>query len=221
VPGRILVVSAFEPELAPLRLMLGRAARVRLQPVGIGAVDAAVGAARALAAHRPDRVVFVGTAGVYAGARALPIGGAAVAGEVHLVSTAALSGRGYLPRPMALRAPPPPRLGRELAGAAEPLVAVACPLAITRSPALARRIAGATGASLENLELFAVARAAAAAGIELAAVLGIANRVGPAAHGEWLAHHRAASEAACTWVAAWILSPSGSRPRPARHRKLP
>jgi purine-nucleoside phosphorylase len=205
-----LVVSAWEPELAPLRRMLdGRAARgVALAAAGVGAVDAAVGAARAIARARPRRVIFVGTAGVYPGAEPAPaIGAAVVAGDVHLVSTAALAATGYLPGPLAARAAAEPALARALRGPAPraPLAAVACPLAITRSAALARRIAGATGAALENLEAFAVARAAAAAGVSFAAVLGVSNRVGPRAHAEWRAHHEEASEAACRAVAAFLV----------------
>ncbi len=201
---RALVVSAFEPEIAPLRRLMSGAPGVKLEAVGIGAVDAAAGAARAIAAARPERVLFVGTAGVYAQARrAWPIGAAVVAGDIHCVSTAALAGDGYLPAPLVVRAAASPKLAAALAGATAQLAAVACPLAITRSSGLARRIAAATGASLENLELFAVARAAELAGVELAAVLGVANRVGPAAHREWLANHRRASRAACTIIARW------------------
>jgi purine-nucleoside phosphorylase len=201
---RALIVSAFEPEIAPLRRSLAGASGVRLEPVGIGAVDAAVGAARAIAAHRPARVLFVGTAGVYTQARSgLPVGGAVVPGAIHCVSTAALSGDGYLPAPQVVRAATSGKLAAALGADAAELPAVACPLAITRSAALARRIVSATGASLENLELFAVARAAAAAGAEFGAVLGVANRVGPAAHREWLANHRRASRAACAVIARW------------------
>jgi nucleoside phosphorylase len=113
---------------------------------------------------------------------------------VACISTAALRGLGYVPEPQVMRATPSPALCRALG--AGPGLAVACPVAITRSAALARRIASATGASLENLEAFAVARAAETAGVAFAAVLGIANRVGPTAHHEWLAHHREASQAA-------------------------
>jgi hypothetical protein len=74
-------------------------------------------------------------------------------------------------------------------------------VAITRTATLGRRIAQATGAALENLEAFAVVRAAAMAGIEAtAAVLGVANRVGPRAHPEWRVNHLAASRAACQIV---------------------
>ena len=73
-----LVLGAWEPEVAPLRRMLAVAgARARrgdvvIGTVGVGAIDAAVGAARALAGSPVGRVVFVGTAGAYAGVRGAP-----------------------------------------------------------------------------------------------------------------------------------------------------
>jgi nucleoside phosphorylase len=212
-PPRTLVVSAFEPEIAPLRPLVRGSRRVTLAAAGIGAVDAAVGAAAAIAAARPSRVIFVGTAGVYGSAvrTGLPIGSAAVVGELACVSTAALRGEAYLPAPTALRAETSRRLRAALRTAAGEAGgprsvdrSVACPLAITRSATLGRRIAAATGAELENLEAFAVARAAVAAGVDFAAVLGVANRVGPTGHAEWLRHHRAASRAACILVARFL-----------------
>jgi len=204
-----LVLAAWEPEIAPLR-RLARAidpARLALGTVGVGPVEAAVGAASAIAATRPARVIFVGTAGAYPrGRQTAAIGTAALAGELHLVSTAALRGDGYLPEPLVTRAGPPAALNDAL-GACGPggrplaRLGVACPLAVTRSATLGRQIAHATGAGLENLEVFAVARAAAAAGVDaVTAVLGIANRVGPRGHQEWRAHHVAASRAACRAV---------------------
>jgi purine-nucleoside phosphorylase len=214
-PLSTLVLSAWEPELAPLRRLLrgSRAARdVALEAIGVGTVDAAVGAAHALARTRPRRAIFVGTAGVYPGpaARALPIGAAAVAGELRLVSTATLRGDAYHPAPLVAHVTATPALRARLARAAGDATAaeataaavVACPLAITQTAALAQRIA-ATGAALENLEAFAVARAATAAHVPFAAVLGISNVVGPRAHGEWRANHLAASRAACRVV--WSL----------------
>src|SRR3954452_1752210 len=131
-----LVLSAWEPEIAPLRRLVRAVARERvaLATVGVGAIDAALASC---------------------GAAKSPV----------------------------------------------PLLGVACPIAVTRSATLGRHLAHATGAALENLEAFAVARAAAAAGVdEVTAVLGIANRVGPRGHQEWRAHHAAASRAACRLV---------------------
>jgi len=204
---RTLVVSAFEPEIEPLRQLVQGWRGIALAPVGIGAVDAAVGATRAIARARPERVVFVGTCGIYGrkADAAVAIGTAAVAGEIVCVSTAALKGEAYLPDATVVRAQTSRRLRATLAaGTPGDPRGVACSLAITRSAALGRRIAAATGATLENLEAFAVARAAAAAGVEFAAVLGIANRVGPEGHDEWRRHHRAASRAACALVARFL-----------------
>ena len=213
--SNILVVSAFAPELAPLVRWLEAPGQRRLrrrvfcQPVGIGAVDAAAGAAAALAGWRPSGgppsvLVFVGTAGTYGAAP--PVEAVAVAGGLHLVSGSAEAGHAYFPGPMALRAASDDRVRRELATAAGGAVVadVATPLAITTSRALARRLAAATRATVENLEVFAVARAAHAAKVPFGAVLGIANQVGPGAHRAWREHQRAASAAACAVVAAWI-----------------
>ena len=223
----VLVVSAWEPEIAPLRRRLrrGRAGDVRVvcRPVGVGAVDAAAGAARALAemglaGMGPTQLIFIGTAGRYPGigaaaVRALPIGAVAVPGEMLLVSTAEVRGDGYLPAPLVQRAVATEALVAALraAGATRQTLGTqtwqgvaATPLAITRTTALARRLASATGAAVENLEVFAVSRAAAMAGVPMAAALAIANTVGPTAHAEWRANHEAASRAACEVVWRWL-----------------
>ena len=202
-----LVLSAWEPEIAPLRALESRIGRgqLSLAAVGVGAVDAAVGAAQAIALARPKRVVFVGTAGVYwRGHATPPVGSAVIADRVCLVSTAVVRGDGYLPPPMVTEAVTSPVLAAALGATAPhsvPTGTVACPLAITRTATLGRLIAQATGATLENLEAFSVIRAANMAGIEAtAAVLGVANRVGPRAHREWKANHLAASRTACKIV---------------------
>src|SRR5262245_48745927 len=210
-----LVLAAWEPEIAPLRRLARGVApeRLALGTVGVGAVDAAVGAAAAIAAARPSRVIFVGTAGAYPRGRGTAaIGTVAVASELHLVSTAMLRGDGYLPDPLVTRAPVSAELVAKLSACGPgrkpiPMLGVACPIAVTRSATLGRHLAHATGAALENLEAFAVARAAAAAGIDaVTAVLGIANRVGPNGHREWRAHHLAASRAACRLVWSFVRS---------------
>jgi len=208
---RVLIVSAFAPELAPLVRWLDSAAQRRLrrsvayQPVGIGAVDAAAGAATALGRHAPSAIVFVGTAGSYGPTPAL--GAVAVARTLHLASGSEVAGASYFPGPMVRRAVTDAALRRALMAAGEGAAAagdVATPLGITSARRLAARLAASTGAAVENLEAFAVARAAAAAQVPFGAVLGIANRVGPAAHHQWLQHRGTATAAACALVAAWL-----------------
>lgn len=208
------MVSAWKPETAWLARWLRHpgqrrlAPRVQLIAAGVGAVDAGIGAAAAITRWRPRRVVFVGTAGAYAGRPPLPVGAAVVASRLLLASTAALRGDGYLPPPMVARVAADPTLTRALlaAGPTKTAATCACPLAITGTTRLAARLAATTGARVENLEAFAVARAAVTARVPCAAVFGIANRVGPAAHVEWRTHHVQASRVACQVVAAWLSS---------------
>ncbi len=198
----ILIVSAFAPELAPLRRALKRVSpakngSIAFVSVGIGAVDAAVGATRAIARFQPRLILFVGTAGSYGATP--PIGGVAIARRLFLASTAVARAEAYLPAPAVVTATADSTLRRALldgAPAGAIIADVATTIAITRSASLARRLAAVTGATVENLEVFAVARAAHAAGIPFGAALGISNRVGPRAHAEWLRHQAAATIAA-------------------------
>ncbi|KAK4045478.1 hypothetical protein OUZ56_033102 [Daphnia magna] len=78
----LLVVAAFEPELAPLRAALGErlGEHVVLAAVGIGLLEAPLGTIAALDRHQPESLLFVGTAGFYPGAP-LAIGGPRGAGR--------------------------------------------------------------------------------------------------------------------------------------------
>lgn len=203
-PERWLVAAAFAPELDRLRARLRRLppaqrARFVVGTVGVGLVEAAIGASRLLASHRPDAVVLLGTAGVYPGhANALPLGSAVIASSAVLLPHFGHEHDAFLPALMPSRVRCAPALCRALARAtALPVADVACPLAITRSATAARAAARGSGCALENLETFAVARAASSARIPFAAVLGIANRVGPAGHREWQRHAAAAAATAC------------------------
>ncbi|MBC8133162.1 MAG: hypothetical protein H7X95_09290 [Deltaproteobacteria bacterium] len=212
--GPILILSAFAPELAPLRLTLKRAAVPMTDVVcvaaGIGAIDAAIGASRAIAECGPRIVVFVGTAGSYGAAPGL--GGCAIGRCILLASTAAIRGDGYLPAPMVMREDTDAILRRALVRSAHattttPLVVdVATPLAITTSATLARRLATSTGAGTENLEAFAVGRAATLAKVPFGVVLGISNRVGPRAHVEWLHHRDRATNTVCRVVEQFLVA---------------
>ena len=174
-------------------------------------VDAAVGTSRALAQVGPAEVLFVGTAGSYAGEPA--VGRVVVARRLNLVSAAEARGQGYLPPPLVRRAATDAGMRRALlravaaqTGTRAGAVDVATPVAITTSAALARTQARSSGAAVENLEAFAVARAAAAAEIPFGAVLGISNRVGPQAHAQWRRHQDAAMRAVAATVVTYLTA---------------
>ena len=181
-PGPSLLLSAFAPELAGLDRdpPAGWVTAV----AGIGAVAAAVETTRLLARLAPRRVLFVGTCGAYDGR--LAIGDLLSAAAVVATSVEEVEGHAY--RPAA-------ELARWSATWAIPLPAhdVAVPPAITRTEAGARALSRVAAA--EHLELTGVFAACAAAGVPVAAALAVANRVGPAAHEEWMREHAGASRA--------------------------
>jgi nucleoside phosphorylase len=206
--GPVLIVAAFAPELRALGRIFARDTASGAAPtraaVGVGLIEAAAGAARVLEQQKPRALILVGTAGIYPGTK-LSIGQAVVAGTVHLASASVAAEAAYYPGPLPAKAEATP-LGAAIAQAARLSIAdVACPLGITRDAAVARQLKRATGAALENLEAFAVARAAAHAGVPFAAVLGIANYVGPEAHAEWKQNGDKAAATACAAVRTWLM----------------
>ena len=213
--GGWLVVSAWPAELARLEAALptlpSRVQRqIRLASVGVGLVEAAMNTARLLAQHRPACVLLVGTAGVYPGRRPdLPLGGAALIDKIVLLPEILPGKHAYLPDLVPRRERSTSNLRKVIWQATRlPSADVACPLAITASARAAATGAKLSGCALENLEAFAVARAATTAGVPFAAILGIANHVGPGGHREWQKHAKIAAAAAC--AAALALLSTGS-----------
>jgi hypothetical protein len=150
----ILILSGWDPELEALRTALKHdhalARRVVTRPAGVGLVEAGIGATRIIAELNPRAVIFVGTAGVYPPSP-IAIGTAIVARHLKLVSTAVLRGDGYLPAVLPTETETDAQLRRALARGL-PVADVACPLAITKTRAAARRLASI--AAVENLEAF-------------------------------------------------------------------
>lgn len=215
----VLVVAAHPPELGGLTSLLGESLGARVggvdvvaRAVGIGLAAAAAGAGKAIRSSTPRCVVLVGTCGVYRRSdRDLGVGAVVRATRIHLASTAVVEGRGAFPAPMTVTAEPDDVLSVAVGGGAIP-VEIATTLAITTDDDLARRISESLGCEVEHLEAFGVAAACAAEGVPLAAVLGVANRVGSQARDEWARHHESAGKAATDVVAAWLASGAANLP---------
>ncbi len=171
-----LLVAAFPPELAGLDAAPPPGWRVAV--TGIGALSAAAVTARLVAERRPSRVLFAGTCGAYDDR--LSVGDLLSASAAVAISLDVLEGRAYQPELEVTRwaagwaLPFPPHL-------------VAVPPGVTCTADGARRLAAVAAA--EHLELTGVFAACHAAGVPVAGALAVANRVGPAAHAEWMAHH--------------------------------
>lgn len=210
------MVSAWPPELARLRAALAgahAAPAVALASIGVGLVDASVGASRLLETLRPEAAILVGTAGLYPGTGREHVLGAAVVADDLVMLPEILPGRhAYLPDLVVTRQRPTLALSQAIRKAGGLRAAsVANPLAITRSEQAARYAARHSACVLENLEAFAFARAAASLGIPFAVVLGIANHVGPSAHREWRKNAGPAAAAACEAVVAFLARAMPSR----------
>jgi nucleoside phosphorylase len=218
---RWLVVSAWPPELARLEAALpGLPARVRRKvsqaSVGVGLVEAAMNTTRLLAKQRPAALLLVGTAGVYPGPRRdLPLGSVAVIDKILLLPEILPGKHAFVPALMPSRMQSSPALIKALGRTTRlPSVDVACPLAITTSASAAATAAKLSGCALENLEAFAVARAAAAAGVPFTVILGIANHVGPHGHREWKLNAREAAAAACNAALVFLGEKEKKKPHP-------
>ena len=211
--GPWLVLAAWPPELAHLRACMpelpGRVRqRVTLAYVGVGMVEAGIATARLIHEHKASAVLLVGTAGVYPGQPAtFGLAGATIAGRIRLLPQVLFGKHAFLPAIVPTEAKSTPALGRALRKATGLSCAdVACPMGITATTKAAKAAAELSGCALENLETFAVARAAAVAKIPFAAILGIANRVGPSGHREWERHAKAAARSACQGVLVGLRS---------------
>ncbi len=180
-------MAAVDAELGPLPGLA----------VGVGVVRAAATMARLLAVHSPKAVVLVGSCGVYGDA--FEVGTAVVARRMGLADGATALGFAYSPL-----APAPLVADSSLVrGCSAPQADVLTVGAISTEPALVAAVGN--GWQVEHLECFGVAWACAAAQVPFAAVLGIANEVGPTAHQEWKAN-RVRAETAAREAAGRIVS---------------
>ena len=183
----ILVVAAVREELGDLA---GTA-------LGVGPVVAAARMARVLAEERPAGVVMLGTAGAYPDGPA--VGAVVQAGRLGLADGAAAMALGYTPLP-----PKPVRADHGLLpGLSVPVHDVLTMGAVSTDMVLTERLGD--GWDVEHLECFGAAWACMDAGVPFTAVLGIANRVGPDAHAEWLTWRGRAQDAARSAVRGALL----------------
>ena len=205
-PLDLLIVAAFDPELAPLTLAgltpPGSPA-IATRAVGVGMPAAAAGAATAIAELAPRFVVLVGTCGAYR-ASGLAIGDVVVADAVRVADGFAVEGRAEFPALMATVLASDAGLRTELEAAGARSAHVATTLGITVDDASAARIGQGTQTQVEHLEAFGVAHACVARGVPFAAVIGVANFVGSGAREEWRANHHAASAAVARCILRWL-----------------
>ena len=158
------------------------------EPLGVGPVVAAIRMATLLERLKPSAVCFVGTAGSYA--QGPEVGTVIASRRVGLSPSVAVMGLGYVPRP-----PRPVECDRGLLDRLDvPRADVLTVSAITTDPTLMGRLAD--GWQVEHMEAYGAGLACHKAEVPFVSVLGIANRVGPDAHRQWLENQQVAQDAA-------------------------
>ena len=187
---RLLVVAAWEPELARFRERGGvDGVELVLAALGVGLVESTGAMTRCVVRYSPDAALLIGTAGALPRRDGeLAIGEVVVGSAVRIVDAGILDGRSALPAPMPASAQLDEALHGVLVGRGAKSVQIANTVGITVDDALASQL-GAGDEHVEHLEAFAFARACAAASVRGAVVLGIANGVGARGRAEWLANH--------------------------------
>jgi nucleoside phosphorylase len=209
----VLLVSSHAPDLAGMRPWLGerldgviRNLRVRAKLVGVGMPIAAAGTARGILAVQPRAVVMVGTCGVYPNLPQYRPSDIVIATRAVLFDHAAIARKAAFPEPMQTSI----ECHGVMSQALQPchprafLAPIASPLAHTVDDGLAAMVQPALSCDGENLEIFAIASACAAASVPFVAALGVTNIVGSTGRADWSQFQRDAVSAAAGTVAAWM-----------------
>lgn len=178
----VLVTAAYEGELAGLPEDILHA------PVGIGGIAAAAGATELILAAQPDWVVFVGTCGTYGEHE---LGNLLTPSEVYYWDPQIATGEAHLPADLY-----PPIALLPWDGYPETVC--------FQTPHISLAAMDAEG--VEHLELYAVAYAAQRLNVQVTALLGVSNVVGPDGHKEWQQYHREVEQALVEAVIAWHKS---------------
>lgn len=224
----ILVAAAWEPELERFRALArdggavtddpcaaepaSGACDLAVEPIGIGVVDAAAGAARSIARLGPSTVVLLGTCGA-APSSGLRIGDVVVGTSARLVDLAVVEGRAAMPTASAA-VPLDPSMIAALVAAGAREATIANTLGVTTDDVLAAKLAEL--GQVEHLEAYGVARACQTAPtpVRCAVVLGVANVVGARGRDEWRSNHVAASARAAEIAWAAMARTSTTRRSP-------
>ena len=201
----LLIVGAFEAELAPLRTLLQDRKQVTIDAIGIGLVEAAIGASRAIERLKSTTkealaVLFVGSIGTTN--RSVELLSFVGASEAVLVDYVTETKQGYFPEGIVRRIKADEDLLKSFSGrdnvTIEPVYST---VSITASEKTGELLSAKTESHFESLELFSVANVCFREGIPWTGLCAVTNYVGPTGHAEWQQNHGTAAERTARLVA--------------------
>ena len=160
---------------------------IRIGVTGVGLVDAGIATVDYVRQAEPTEIVFFGTCGAYPGS-GLNIGDLVAGGTVRLGSGDTERKEMRVPKLLPSELKCSPEVSQRLVSDTSYVsnVRVVCTMGITENDALAETLSSL--GDVENLELFAVLRAAGR--VPVAGLLGVTNRVGAGGGKDWLANYK-------------------------------
>ena len=151
-------------------------------PIGIGLVESAASVAIMCEAKKPDKIVFIGTAGSYG---AVKIGEIVRATRSISIEPAFFSGRAYTPLPTVPIASEKCDVSRETTS-----IIINSPNFITTDMSVWKSFT-IRHIHLENMEFYAVVKTSKRYGVDVEGVFGVTNYCNKAAHRDFIKHHEA------------------------------
>lgn len=183
---RLLVMAAHPSELMHVKAPKG--SKHIIEPIGVGMVDAAIGATEILSQNKADLAWLVGTCGVFP-RRPISRMSAVEISSFHWADANILQNEAAHVGTVSTRI-----TRKEAFGSHLETVACACTAGITTSDAWAERLAELSKCDVENLEGYAFAHACEHAGIRWRATFVVTNTVGAYGRTEYAANKEAAAK---------------------------
>lgn len=199
----LCIVSAIDVEVSPLLKLLDAnkadsseiwvdsTNNILITSVGVGYLDAAINLKEILLKYpQIDRVIFCGSAGVYPGNQKIKVGDLCSCADTVLSDGAAEMKLSRYASIMNRQ----PITAQLLTNSVLPKTRVATTISLTLSDEMAEKIATASHADLENMELYGIASVCQKASISWNGLLGITNTVGSNGHLEWKQNYHKIAE---------------------------
>lgn len=202
---KYLIVAACESELTPARDSLADYPNFYFATLGIGLVQAAIGATREIRDFLTREnmeasdleLIFIGSVGSVN--NSIPLLSLVSASKSILHEPSSLEGKTFLVDKMRTELSPLHSLFADLARKE----IISTSLGITCSPALAEKILRKTKATCENLELFALASAASEINVSWSSLSCVTNHLDQEAHSNWQKNHLQAAEITASTLKTW------------------
>lgn len=188
----LLIAGAFEPELEALRRLFAERADVEFLLTGVGLVNAAISVSNRLKDSSDVQLLFVGSCGSYSDY--FPLCSCVCVNAVCQADYLAATSRGHIPAASEETIDADPSLRAKLSALADEEAVASSTISIADDRDAAQALSEFSGAGVENLELFGLAKACKRSGVAWGALCAVTNYVGPGSGQQWRNNHVSAAQ---------------------------